>query len=256
MFEAGVLAASELGVRVKSAPAPLLEGVSLRAEPGQVCVLAGPNGAGKSTLLKVMAGLMRADQGSVTLDGVALARMDAATLARRRAYMATVASRGFNFSVLEYVYMGRFAWEAKRRQERAQALLALERVELEGLAKRGLARLSAGELRRAQLARQLYGGAPWWLMDEPMSHLDMRHQLLVAQLIEEHRQRGGAVLMALHQLEWIARLADQVALLKGGRLVEVGAAEQTLRAARLTELYGVELVEVEGPRGKLWVATQ
>lgn len=252
---------SASGLEVARGQTKLLEGINLEAHGHEALVIVGPNGAGKSTLLRALAGLEPKLGGELRLGPravVELVSRHPRELARLRAYMTTAPTRGFDFGVLEYVLMGRYAWGRglgwSSARERALASEALEQVELEGARSRSVQTLSAGELRRAQLARLLYSEAPWWIMDEPLANLDIRHQLLAARHIKRHCERGGGAIIALHQLDWAERIAHRVALLHRGRLLALGEAEQNLSPARLSDVYGVELMASPSPYGRLWFA--
>lgn len=251
---------SASGLAVARGQTMLLEGVELVASGHEALVVVGPNGAGKSTLLRALAGLERGLSGQLRMGDQEVTELmrQPRKLARLRAYMSTAPARGFDFGVLEYVLMGRYAWGRglgwSSAREREAAREALEQVELEGVLGRSVQTLSAGELRRAQLARLLYSGAPWWIMDEPLANLDIRHQVLAARHIRRHCEGGGGAILALHQLDWAERLGHRVALLHRGKLQALGEAEQTLSPARLSEVYGVELMASPSPYGRLWFA--
>jgi heme exporter protein A len=157
----------------------LFEGLDLRVEPGGAVLVTGPNGAGKSSLLRLGAGLLRPAAGSV-------ARPAMAALADERLALdeGLPLARALRF------------WSALDRGNLEQSLQAFG---LTGLASVPVRMLSTGQRKRAALARVAASGAPLWLLDEPANGLDPDGEGRLAAAVEDHRQRGGGVLIASHQ---------------------------------------------------------
>lgn len=166
----------------------LFANLDLRLEPGDAAVLRGANGAGKSSLLRLAAGLLRPSAGRVNAAGAAL-QDERLALEPRRPLAAALAF-----------------WCASERLADAMAAMGLER-----LGQVPVAWLSAGQRRRAQLARVVASGAPLWLLDEPANGLDVDGAARLASVVEAHRAAGGAVLAAAHG-GWMLRDAADLAL--------------------------------------------
>ncbi len=152
----------------------LFEGLSFAVGPGEALHVSGPNGSGKSSLLRVAAGLLAADSGNV--DKIALAMADASLALDRELPLE---------QALEYWIGG-------------AAIGAMEALGLAGLARVPVRHLSAGQAKRASLARVAGSGAALWLLDEPLNGLDAASLGLVEALIASHRSHGGAVVGASH----------------------------------------------------------
>lgn len=218
----------------------LLDEASVAVRPGCVTVLIGPNGAGKSTLFKVLAGERRPQSGQVSLDGVDLAGLKPAQLARLRAVLPQSVHVAFPFTVEEVAGIGAPAG----RDRAARIGRALDRVELAGLAGESYDHLSGGEKQRVQLARALVQlesgeGAGYLLLDEPTASLDLGQQLLVLALMRDLAAEGIGVLAVLHDLNLAAMAADEIVALKDGRVAASGTPDEVLTDARIAELYGV-----------------
>ena len=159
----------------------LLERFTHTFYPGEVWCIAGPNGAGKTTLISALAGLQQPAAGHVELDGVRVADWPPVPLARRRALMPQSAHDAFSASVLDIVMLNRFphltGWGWEGEADRAAAHAALDLLGLASFAARDVLSLSGGERQRVALAAVLCQDAPLLLLDEPLSHLDLHHQI-------------------------------------------------------------------------------
>ncbi len=248
-------------ITVRRGGRALVDGVSLGLAPGRVTAIVGPNGAGKSTLLRVLAGELRPDAGAVSYGGRPLAEWGAAELARRRAVLPQESDLRFPFRVEEVVRLGRTPHPGAGETgfDRALAREALAKVDLVALAERHYPTLSGGERQRVHLARawaQLQAapgaGVPdgrVLLLDEPTSSLDLAHQHGVLTLVRNMAHgEGVAVLAVLHDLNLVLAYADDVVVLRGGRVAGVGEVVTTLTAGRVSEVFGVtaRLVRMPG----------
>jgi heme exporter protein A len=171
----------------------LVAGLSLVLRAGEALVVTGPNGAGKSTLLRTIAGFLPAERGSIVFEGWP-ADVPVAALAHWVGHQDALKR---SLSVAENLdFWARYLGGRSDASGIEAALLALD---LAPLADTPVAYLSAGQRRRAGLARLLVAPRPLWLLDEPTSALDERSARLVAGIIDAHRRRGGLVVVATHQ---------------------------------------------------------
>jgi iron complex transport system ATP-binding protein len=225
---------------------PVLRQVSLRVDPGEVLAVVGPNGVGKSTLIKAASGALPPLSGEVRINGQDLRSLRPAARARLVSVVPQATDLPGSFLALDVVLMGRtpyLRWlENEGALDREAAQLAMQRTELAELAERPVGELSGGEQQRVLIARALAQQAPVMLLDEPTAHLDLRHQDQVLRLVRElARERSLAVLLALHDLNLVARFADRVALLSNGGVRALGKPEQVLTPDGLAEVYGMHI---------------
>jgi iron complex transport system ATP-binding protein len=223
----------------------VLREVSLSAPPGRVLALLGPNGSGKSTLLRLMLGLLRPDHGTVRLGGRELGTIPRRELARRVAYVPQLHRESFAFSVAEVVLMGRMPHLGLLSRHRAVDLRAareaLELLRIEHLADRPYTQVSGGERQLALIARALAQGARALLMDEPTNGLDYGNQVRLLEQVAALARRGLSVVFSTHHPDHALAVADQVALLREGRLVGEGPPAEAITGESLSALYGVDV---------------
>lgn len=230
---------------------PVLDGVDVTLERGRIYALLGPNGTGKTTLLRLLLGLLRPSAGTILLEGTPLEQLTHAQRARRMAYVPQEAGARFPMTVFEAVLLGRkphMAW-GPGKDDIARTARVLEELHLENLAERTLHELSSGQRQKVALARALVQDTPWLLLDEPISSLDLRHQLEVLTLMRraaEERRLG--VLLSLHDVNMAVRFTHQVMLLApaknaahGANIAATGAAAEVLTPERMQAVYGVAM---------------
>ncbi len=231
------------GVRVRYGHAEVLRGVSLEAGAGEVVGLVGPNGAGKSTLLRVVAGLQEATEGRVLLEGQELAGLARRERARVVGFVPQDTRIDFPLSVEQVVLLGRHAHGRRLSVDSARDFAAAEsamaRVGILPYRDRRYSTLSGGERQLVMLARALAGEPRLLLLDEPVSALDLRHQLLALEVVREFVSSGGGCVVILHDLNLAARYCDRVLLLERGQVQASGRPPEVLRPAPLREAYRV-----------------
>src|ERR1700736_1762018 len=172
----------------------VLKGVSLTLGPGQLLHISGPNGTGKTTLLRVVCGLLRPEQGSVSWRGqsISSARLE---YQGALAYASHEPALKGDLTALENL---RFAVGLKRRVTGSELRASLERTGVAACADLPARVLSAGQRRRVAMARILAMSASLWLLDEPFTNLDAAGTDLMAGLLQAHVEQGGAALVVAH----------------------------------------------------------
>lgn len=223
----------------------IISDLSFTAKAGQLTAIVGPNGSGKSTLLKAITGEIPSN-GRITLDGADIRKSSPASLATRRAVLPQSTTISFPFTVLEIVRIG---VDAGIDSDPALALRALARVGLTGYEGRPYNQLSGGEQQRCQLARVLCqvwqpvrNDQPnWLLLDEPVSALDIGHQLDVMRIARAYADNQGGVIAVMHDLNLTAMFADNVALMRDGAILCQGRPIDVLTDENLSAAYGCAL---------------
>ncbi|MDE1182914.1 ABC transporter ATP-binding protein [Paraburkholderia sp.] len=216
---------------------------------GEIWCVAGPNGAGKTTLLSTLAGLQQPASGHVEIDGVRLRDWPSLALAQRRAVMPQSAHDAFSASVLDIVMLNRFphltgwGWGWERDADRDAALAALDALGLTGLASRDVLSLSGGERQRVALAAVLSQDAPLLLLDEPLSHLDLHHQIDCLDVLRDWTQSARrCVVLSCHDLNLARRFATHALLLDGQGHAYAGPARDVLSPELAGRAFGYSLI--------------
>ncbi len=231
---------------------PVLDGLSLTVQRGELVGIIGPNGSGKTTLLRLVAGSLEPAAGSITLFG-----RDRTQLSRReRALKISVVpqeSRAvFDFTVREIVLMGRAPHLGllgiEGQMDRAAAEEALRATDTLEFADCRLTELSGGEKQRVLLARALAQEAPLMLLDEPTAFLDIRHRLALYHLVEKLRaERGLTVVAVSHDINLAARFCPRLVLLHQGKVAADGGASEVVTEENLRAVYRAEVRILEDP---------
>jgi iron complex transport system ATP-binding protein len=232
------------GVRVSLGGQPVIHELSTHFARGRVTALLGPNGAGKTTLLNCLAGLLRPDAGCVRLDSVDVLALDRRTRAQRIGLLPQQGEVHWNIDVATLVSLGRFPHRGRSgpSAEDAQAVLrAMAATDVSHFAARSARQLSGGERSRVLLARVLAGEPEWLLADEPLASLDPAHQLDVLDRLREVAARGAGVIVVLHDLGHAARVADDVVLIREGRIIAQGPREEVIAAPELRQTFGIDV---------------
>ena len=234
-------------VRLAYGRAVVFETSTLVIPAGVSAALIGPNGSGKSTLLDAVSGLRPPLSGRVEVLGG-----EPSAARRRIAYVvqATTVPTQLPVTVREVVTMGRFGARGPlgrlRPDDRRRVDDALERLEVGDLARRRLDELSGGQRQRVLVAQGLAHGADLFLLDEPVTGLDLVSREVILQVVREEVARGATVVSTTHDLAE-ARLADLLVLL-AGRVVAAGPPADVLTAAHLGEAYGGRMFTLDGGR--------
>lgn len=218
----------------------------------------GRNGTGKTTLLTTLAGLREAEAGSIALCGESYAALGARRAAQLRGLLPQGHLDAFQSTVLEtaligrHPHLGRWHWEGKEDERIAREALAA--VDLAGLGGREVHTLSGGERQRLAIAALLAQRPQLYLLDEPLAHLDLNHQIAVLELLSRRaRGDGVGIVMVLHDINLALRHADRALLLFGeGRTLE-GPVAEVLTAESLSRLYGHPLREMRDDGARYFV---
>jgi iron complex transport system ATP-binding protein len=235
----------------------LCRDLSFTVSPGQLWAILGANGSGKTTLIHALSGLGPCERGTVRLNGEPLAS-DSRRRAREIGVLLQQEDAVFWGSVLDYVLLGRFphaqSWLGWGSEDEEAAHAALVEAGLAGFASRRYTTLSGGERQRARIAQILAQAPRLFLLDEPLQHLDLRHQSAMLILFRRLAlERSRAVMMVLHDTLWPGRFCTHALLIHDDGSVRAGAAAEVLDRGSLEQLYGCKLQEFVQGTGRYFL---
>jgi iron complex transport system ATP-binding protein len=256
-----MLEAKNLGLQVKNKW--LVKDVNFCFEEGKHYAICGPNGAGKSTLLKLLGLELPSSVGGVYYDHSKSNYKHLPSLSRYRAVLSQHLDIGFPLTVEEIVLMGRYphAQTCSVPHNEKVCREVMDWVDVARFADRDYNTLSGGEKQRVQFARVLAqvwetpaGSSRYLMLDEPITYLDLKHQLEFLQKVNELLDEQTVVISVLHDLNLVMQYATDVLLMIGGSIYESGSPLEVLNQANIRQVFEVDsrMVEVEG-NSFLWV---
>lgn len=210
---------------------PAVDGLSFTVPAGAVCVLIGPSGCGKTTALKMVNRLIEPTAGEILIDGVDVRRRSPAHLRRQIGYVIQQVGLMPHLTVAANVATvpKLLGWDRDRIRHRTDELLTLIGLDPDDYGRRYPAELSGGQQQRVGLARALAADPPLMLMDEPFSAVDpITRERLQNDFLRLHRQVPKTVVFVSHDIDEAVRMADLVAVMRDGRLVQFAPPAQLL----------------------------
>ncbi|MBR0416464.1 MAG: ABC transporter ATP-binding protein [Firmicutes bacterium] len=220
----------------------VLHGVDADFPEGKISVLIGPNGCGKSTTVKSVMRLVPEYTGMISVGGVPLEDISQKDLAKKIAYVSQ--SRNVpDITVYNMVMHGRYPYLSYprhyRKEDRDIVEAAIRMAGLEDFANRKLENLSGGQRQKAYMAMALAQDTEVIIMDEPTTFLDVKNQFEMMDHAKKLSDMGKTIIMILHDMEAVLHYADHVILMKDGRDVLSGGAEEVLRSKEVEEVFGI-----------------
>ncbi len=232
----------------------LLEPLTLTLPARSVVGLIGHNGSGKSTLVKLLASQQPSSSGVIRFEGRPLKDWGSRSFARKVAYLPQQTPAAAGLLVKELVALGRYPWHGALGRfgeaDREKVAQAMALTDIEPFADRLVDTLSGGERQRVWLAMLLAQDAECLLLDEPISALDVAHQIEVLSLVQRlARERNLGVVIVLHDVNMAARFCDEIMALHTGRLTARGKPAEIMTPKQLEAIYGIPMGVMPHPAG-------
>lgn len=226
----------------------ILNGISTDIAEGRITAVMGPNGCGKTTLLRCIGGLLEPSGGEVLIEGKRVQDYSARALAQKVAFVRQHAQTDFDFSAFETVLMGRNPWQRRLQNESLADWVIVERCMRQTntwhLRHSKPGEMSGGELQRVMIARALAQQTPVLLLDEPVSNLDIAHQLEIMKLLRNAKEK--TILIVIHDLNLALQFCDDLLLFHEGRLLYQGPVTGGLTPENIRTVYGVSSHTADG----------
>lgn len=220
----------------------IIHDLSLAIKAGNITVLLGANGCGKSTLLRGLARLLPPKSGQIMLNGKAIAEQNTKAIAQQLGILPQSPTTFEGITVTELVSLGRYPHQSLFQQwsdTDQQALeKALKQTHLTEFANTAVDAMSGGQRQRAWIAMTLAQETPTLLLDEPTTFLDLAHQIEILNLLRNlNRRHQRSIVMVLHDINLACRYADELVLLKEGRIVNIGNPSEVITSDNMADVF-------------------
>jgi iron complex transport system ATP-binding protein len=215
----------------------------------------GPNGSGKTSLMRHILRLLETSHGVLELNDKNLSSYKRKDLARQIAFVPQNTNIDTSFTVYEIIMMGRAPhqkkFEATTMKDKEIVEQAMEMTNCSHLRDQVFSMLSGGEAQRVITARAITQQAPWLVLDEPISHLDIRYQIeLMKHLQFLNQHKNTAILAVLHDINLACEYCKQIILMKDGEIIASGETKKIMTVENLKKVYDIEFVSLHHPNGK------
>ncbi len=229
----------------------VIDEITFTVNHGEFIGIIGPNGAGKSTILRLLAGFLRPNKGFITFSGRNLDEYERRELAQNIATLPQATDTPFSFTVEEFILMGRYphAHEGFLYEKKEIEFIEdiMENMEISHLHGRRIDTLSEGERQKVFLSQCLAQDPKALLLDEPVSHLDIRHQIQTFDLLEKLHNEGLTIIMVLHDLNLAAEFCSRIILISKGRINADGDPKSVLTFQNIEKVYDTVVIVKENP---------
>lgn len=230
----------------------ILNNVNLNIENGKFYTILGPNGSGKTTLMRIISKSLNTSQNTVFIDNKDIYSLKNKVLAKKVSTVPQNTVVEFDFSAHDIVLMGRAPHISRFSSENEEDLKivqsAMEMTNTWHLRHKSINALSGGERQMVVVARAIAQESEIVLMDEPISHLDIHHQIeLLNQIKSLNENKHKTIIAVLHDLNIAASYSDYMILMYKGRIHTFGPPEEVLKADKIKEVYGVNVHIIENP---------
>lgn len=246
-----MLSVENLTFRYSRQGAPVLNGVNLELNQGEIGILLGKNGSGKTTCFKNILGILSPSGGSIRFDGEDLLKMPRRERARRIAYVPQDIHFGA-LSVFDSILMGRVSYFGLKASQ--DDYLAAEKImadmHLEAFAQRNVEELSGGERQKIAIARAMAQEPKLMVFDEPTGNLDIANeQLIIDEAKKLAKEKNIAILSSLHDLNQAMYFGDKFFFLKNG-VVKYAGGKEIIREDVIKDIFDIDvrIVEIENQK--------
>lgn len=228
-----------------------IDDVSFTIDRGEFMGVIGPNGAGKSTLLRLLAGFLIPNKGSIIFSGRDLKAYDKRELAQNIATLPQLTETPFSYAVEDFIMMGRYPHAQKKffygEKEEDFVNDVMDTMEISHLRGRRIDTLSEGERQKVFLSQCIAQDPEALLLDEPVSHLDIRHQIQTLDVLEKLHSEGLTIIMVLHDLNLASEFCSRVMLISKGRIMSDGDPRLVLTFQNIEKAYDTVVIVKENP---------
>lgn len=230
----------------------VIKNISFSLEKGEFLGIIGPNGAGKTTLLRIITQILLPWEGKIFYRGKDIKEFPLKDLAKEISFLPQSIEIPFSFTVEEFISMGRFPhlnrFEKMKKYDYAVIRKVMTLTDVLELSSKNVNDLSGGERQRVYLGQTLVQEPKLLLLDEPIAHLDIGHQINILDLIKKLNQEEGLTVIAIfHDLNLASEYCDRLLLLNEGKIYKNGQPEEVLTYKNLEEVYKTVVIVNKNP---------
>ncbi len=223
----------------------VVNNIDIEGLKGKIICLLGPNGVGKSTILRTLSGLLSPVEGIVEIEGANLAEIKSAEIAKKLSVVLTDSVSPRLVTVKEIISMGRTPYTNffGKITDKDKEIIndAIDTVGVGYLADRFFGQLSDGEKQKVMIARALAQQPKLIILDEPTSHLDIRHKVEVVRILRNLvKERNITVILSLHDIDLAIKGCQTLLLVKDGKIIDQGMPEDIIRKGTISKLYDIK----------------
>lgn len=230
----------------------ILKDIRIRIEENRFTSIIGPNGSGKSTLLKNILKMVTPKEKTIYIYDDDILKLRYKDLAKKIASVPQNTIVDFNFSVMDIVLMGRTPhlkrFEVENKKDFEIVEKAMKITNTWHLKEKSINRISGGERQRVIIARALAQQSEVLVLDEPISHLDIYHQIDILNMIKQLCNRNHiTVISVLHDLNFAIQYSDYLILLSKGEIVAEGTPEEVMTEKNIKQVYNIDVYMMKNP---------
>lgn len=232
---------------------PVIKDISFNITEGEFVGLIGPNSAGKTTLLKTISRILKVLHGEIRLFGKNIESYSYKEYSKLVSFTTKVTDYSLKFTVEEFLYLGRYPYfsEETRTDSWNYVTNVMEKIRLSHLRYKKLNELSSGELQQVIISQSVVQDAKLMLLDEPVSHLDISHQVDILDVLHKlNKDKNITILATFHELNLASEYCDKIILISEGKIKSIGAPCEVLDYKVLEEVYKTSLIVKENPISK------
>ncbi|MBN4062637.1 MAG: ABC transporter [Alkaliphilus sp.] len=240
-------------VKFKYSNKTVLNGLNLDIEKGSFLSILGPNGSGKTTLLKNMCNLLKPYDGAIYIDNLQLKGIKYKELAKKMAVVHQGSTPNFEFKIYDIVLMGRYPHQKRFSFDSKMDLDIVKQVMLDTdiweLREKSIFEISGGERQRVIIARALAQQPEILLLDEPITFLDIKHQISILNLCKKlNKEKKITIITTMHDINLASRYSDYILLLDSGRVEVLDVPEKVITEKNIESVYGIKVKLINGEK--------